>query len=429
MAATMVKLAFPNHFPLITKEPIKPTNRALSSKNYSLCPSKNGNFSTTSENNNGRVKKMIGEFNREIPIEEAFTPPSSWYTDSEFYTHELTQIFYRGWQPVGYTDQVKEPRDFFTGRLGSVEYVVSRDEEGELYAFHNVCRHRASPVASGTGKSSCFVCPYHGWTYGLDGKLLKATSITGIKNFEPSETGLVSIRVAVWGPFVLVNFEDGANPNKILDNKDVSSEWLGNAAELLTANGIDTSLDYVRRRVYTLECNWKVFCDNFLDGGYHVPYVHKGFASSLKLDSYSTEVYEKVSVQRCRVNNTNGREEECDRLGSKAFYAFVYPNFMISRYGPWMETNLVLPLGPKKCHVIFDYFLETPLTDNIDFIEKSLETSHGVQFFYMQEEDMSISTCVQKGLESPAYQVGRYCPNVEMAVHHFHCLLHRNLTR
>lgn len=132
-------------------------------------------------------QKLVLEFNPKIPIEEAITPPSSWYTDSCFYTHELNQVFFKGWQSVGYTEQIKEPRQYFTGRLGNVEYVVCRDDGGKIHAFHNVCRHHASLLASGSGKSSCFVCPYHGWTYGLDGALLKATRITGIKNFKVND--------------------------------------------------------------------------------------------------------------------------------------------------------------------------------------------------------------------------------------------------
>ncbi|GFP91783.1 choline monooxygenase chloroplastic [Phtheirospermum japonicum] len=369
----------------------------------------------------GEIGRMIQQFNPKIPIEEAFTPPSSWYTDPDFYSVELNQVFYRGWQPVGYTEQIKEPRQFFTGRLGNIEYVVCRDEKGTLHAFHNVCRHHASLVASGNGKNSCFVCPYHGWTYGLDGALVKATRTSGIKNFKLNEMGLVPLKVAIWGPFVLISF-DGVLPNEHFDTENVSNEWLGIAAEILSTNGIDTSLDYVCRRVYTLDCNWKVFCDNYLDGGYHVPYAHKGLASGLQLDSYSTKIYEKVSIQSC-ASSTNDREEEYDRLGSKALYAFIYPNFMINRYGPWMDTNLVLPLGPRKCQVIFDYFLDASLMDNDSFIRKSLEDSEKVQ-----EEDLILCKAVQQGLESPAYNVGRYSPMVEMAMHHFHCLLHENLS-
>ncbi|GAB4838303.1 hypothetical protein Ancab_027833 [Ancistrocladus abbreviatus] len=270
-------------------------------------------------------RRLVYEFDPSIPIEESSTPPSSWYTDPSFYSLELDRVFYRGWQAVGYADQIRSAHDYFTGRLGNVEYVVCRDGDGKLHAFHNVCRHHASVLAYGSGQKSCFVCPYH------------------------------------------------------------------------------------------------VFCDNYLDGGYHVPYAHKNLASGLKLESYSTEIFEKVSIQRCA--STSVKAGDFDRLGSKALYAFVYPNFMINRYGPWMDTNLVLPLGPRKCQVVFDYFLDASLKDDKALIKKSLNDSEQVQL-----EDIKLCEGVQRGLESPAYDSGRYAANIEKAMHHFHCLLHQSLT-
>lgn len=193
----------------------------------------------------------------------------------------------------------------------------------------------------------------------MDGALLKATRITGIQNFDVNEFGLKPLNVATWGPFVLLNLDKEILPQQEADNT-VGGEWLGSCSEFLGANGVDSSLSYLCRRVYDIECNWKVFCDNYLDGGYHVPYAHKGLASGLKLNSYSTKTYEKVSIQSCDGGSTES-EDDSDRLGSKALYAFIYPNFMINRYGPWMDTNLVLPLGPRKCQVIFDYFIEAHL--------------------------------------------------------------------
>lgn len=163
-----------------------------------------------------------------------------------------------------------------------------------------------------------------------------------------------------------------------------------------------------------------VFCDNYLDGGYHVPYAHRDLASGLKLDSYTTDIFEKVSIQWCESDSTE--KVDFDRLGSKALYAFIYPNFMINRYGPWMDTNLVLPLSATKCRVIFDYFIDPSVVDDKVFIERSLEESERVQI-----EDIALCEGVQRGLESPAYIVGRYAPSVEMAMHHFHCLLHAGL--
>ncbi|WCJ42313.1 Choline monooxygenase chloroplastic [Euphorbia peplus] len=365
--------------------------------------------------------KMVEQFNPLIPLHTAITPPSSWYTDPSFFEFELNQVFYAGWQAIGYTDQIKNPRDFFTGRLGNVEFVVCRDDDGKLQGFHNVCRHHGSLLASGSGQKSCFVCPYHAWTYGLDGELLKATRITGMQNFKANEFGLKPLSVASWGPFVLLNVNK--SPLEEVEGSVLGDEWLGSCSEILENNGVDQSLNYVCRRVYDIECNWKVFCDNYLDGGYHVPYAHKALASGLKLDSYSTTMYEKVSIQSCE-GHSNGSVDGLGRLGSKALYAFVYPNFMINRYGPWMDTNLVVPLGPRKCQVIFDYFIEDSYKDDKDFIEESLIDSERVQI-----EDVVLCEGVQRGLESPAYSTGRYAPTVEKAMHHFHLLLYDNLKR
>nr|DAD45855.1 TPA_asm: hypothetical protein HUJ06_004085 [Nelumbo nucifera] len=344
--------------------------------------------------------RLVHEFNPKIPLEEAVTPPSSWYTDPSFLELELDRVFYRGWQAVGVTEQIKNPHDFFTGRLGSIEFVICRDGNGKLHAFHNVCRHHASLLVSGSGQRSCFVCPYHGWTYALNGVLLKATRISGLKNFAINEFGLIPLKVTTWGPFVLINLDKEIQPQQEADSKMVENEWLGSCSDILSTNGVDSSLSYVCRREYIIECNWKVFCDNYLDGGYHVPYAHKDLASGLKLESYSTTILEKASIQQCESCVEGG--DDFDRLGSKALYAFIYPNFMINRYGPWMDTNLVLPLGYRKCQVIFDYFLESSLKDDEAFIERSLEESERVQM-----EDIALCEGVQKGLESPAYYRGR----------------------
>ncbi|XP_008443631.2 choline monooxygenase, chloroplastic isoform X1 [Cucumis melo] len=369
------------------------------------------------------ARKLVDDFDPEIPLEKALTPPSSWYIDPSFFALELDRVFYRGWQAVGYVEQLKDAHDFFTGRLGNVEYVVCKDNNRKVRAFHNVCRHHASLLATGCGKKSCFVCPYHGWTYGLDGILLKATRINGIQNFNENDFGLVPLPVAMWGPFVLLNLDGKLSSKLDVDEDKVAREWLGTCADVLRLNGVDASLSYVCRREYTIDCNWKVFCDNYLDGGYHVPYAHKGLASNLNLESYSTELFETVSIQSCK-GGGESKGDDYDRLGPEALYAFIYPNFMINRYGPWMDTNLVLPLGPRKCLVVFDYFLEASFKNDDSFIQQSLEDSESVQ-----NEDIILCEGVQKGLESPAYKFGRYAPSVENAMHHFHRLLHRNLTK
>ncbi|GAB2267400.1 hypothetical protein Dimus_002384 [Dionaea muscipula] len=391
MAAMSLKLIFlnglPSPFPGLLPKKMAPTNQSPLSRKQSPPLVTNAAFSLhrVAPPRLESARCVVGDFDPSIPIEDAVTPPSSWYTDPSFYALELDRVFYRGWQAVGYSDQVKEVHAYFTGRLGSVEYVVCRDGYGKLHAFHNVCRHHASILAYGSGQKSCFVCPYHhgeiygnqtrslhasfpsvycidfkGWTYGLDGALLRATRITEPQKFDGLEFGLVSVDVGIWGPFVVINLDKRDWPKVEADDNIVGHDWLGSCSDMLSFGGVDSSLSYVCRREYTIDCNWKVFCDNYLDGGYHVPYAHRGLASGLELNTYTTDIFEKVSIQRCYCGSTE-TAGDFDRLGSEALYAFVYPNFMINRYGPWMDTNLVLPLGPRKCQVVFDYFLDASL--------------------------------------------------------------------
>ncbi|KAK4369992.1 hypothetical protein RND71_009467 [Anisodus tanguticus] len=142
------------------------------------------------------------------------------------------------------------------------------------------------------------------------------------------------------------------------------------------------------------------------------------------------KILEKVSIQRCETGNAE-KDQEFDRLGLKALYAFVYPNFMINRYGPWMDTNLVLPQGPRKCLVIFDYFLDASLKGDESFIDAGAHTDYtpvNIADYILQMEDIKLCEAVQRGFESPAYCSGRYAPLVEKAMHRFHCLLYENLS-
>lgn len=361
------------------------------------------------------LRKIITEFDCQVPIERAATPPSSWYTHPHLLAHEMESVFWRGWQIAGLTSQVEELHSYFTGSLGKMQYIVCRDGQGDLHGFHNVCRHHAAPVATGSGCTTVLQCPYHGWSYSLDGRFQKATRLAGIQNFKPNDFSLLPISIATWGPFVLLNFSMPYTGLKF-DHNAVGEDWLGDAHPVIAKADIDAALCHVATKEYLVNCNWKVFCDNYLDGGYHVPIAHKNLASGLSLASYSTQVLERVSIQSCKTDDLS------ERLGQSAFYAFVYPNFMINRYGPWMDTNLVIPLETSKCLVVFNYFLDPLLVDDKEFVQQSLSESKTVQM-----EDVVLCEGVQKGLESPAFSTGRYAPTVEKAMHHFHCLLQQDL--
>lgn len=420
-----------NNNDLPTSIPLNNSNNLLSNKNKIL-QTPNINTSTnkiitkavaspvfptlkTTSNTPSSIRSLVHEFDPEIPPEDALTPPSTWYTEPAFYSHELERIFYKGWQVAGYSEQVKEKNQYFTGSLGNVEYLVSRDGQGELHAFHNVCTHRASILACGSGKKSCFVCPYHGWVYGLDGSLAKASKATETQNLDPKELGLAPLKVAEWGPFILISLDRSLDANA-----DVGTEWIGKSAEDVKAHAFDPNLKFTHRSEFPMECNWKVFCDNYLDSSYHVPYAHKYYAAELDFDTYNTEMIEKCVIQR--VGSSSNKPDGFDRLGTEAFYAFIYPNFAVERYGTWMTTMHVVPMGQRKCKLVVDYYLEKAMLDDKAYIDKGIAINDNVQ-----KEDKVLCESVQRGLETPAYRSGRYVMPIEKGIHHFHCWLHETL--
>jgi choline monooxygenase len=200
---------------------------------------------------------------------------------------------------------------------------VVRDGQ-ELRGFFNVCRHHASHLVEGQGNTDRLTCPYHGWCYGLDGSLRSAPRLGGVEEFDRSRYGLVPIELATWGSLVFARVEAGGPSLE---------ESMAPMIRLVDCTG----LRFVTRVSYELDCNWKVFVDNYLDGGYHVGHLHRGLADQLDLDSYRTEITGRVSLQTCSAGADESQAEGVDfreRLEGGAVYAFVYPNFMVNRYGP-----------------------------------------------------------------------------------------------
>ena len=366
-----------------------------------------------------RLSALIDQFDPALELAEAATAPASWYVDREFYEHEAAAVLKRAWQPVAPLAKFSEPGSFHSGEFLGEPYVVARGDDGELRAFYNVCRHHAACLTSGEGKAKLFMCPYHGWTYSLRGELIRTPSLGEVKNFCKEEMGLVPIAIKVVGPFVFLNFSKNPQP--------FPSEWAALFTRL-QATGYD-KLKFIRRREYEIKCNWKVYVDNYLDGGYHVKILHKGLASQLDLEGYKIENFDRWTLQSCggspkseTASKGEGARDFRERIGDGALYAWLYPNYMINRYGNIMDINWVLPLGPDRCLTIFDYYF-AEICD-ADFIEASIAASDRVQL-----EDVAISESVQKGLRSSAYHAGRYSAELEGGMHLFHRWLHADLSR
>jgi len=360
------------------------------------------------------VQEILASYDENAPLSEASTIPAPWYVDARIAELEARTVFSKTWQMVGRVEQVQKSGQFVTANVAGEPVVVVRGNDGVLRAFFNVCRHHAAAVVTEPcGQTSILHCPYHGWNYGLDGSLKGMPEFEGVKNFERQQNGLVPVKAETWEKFVFVN----------LDAQAASlAEFLGGLVKRVAPLGVG-KLHHFDRRVYDIHCNWKVFVDNYLDGGYHVPHLHKGLNSVLDYKQYTIEIQDRYCLQSSpMVASEEDAATGATRTGDRAWYFWQYPNLMINCYEGYMDTNLVLPIDVDRCRVIFDFYFGDVSDTRRAYNQQSVAVGARVQ-----DEDLGICEAVQRGLKSRAYRAGRLSVRREAGEHLFHRLLAADL--
>jgi choline monooxygenase len=387
------------------------------------------------------LQQIVDNYNPNAPLQEAWTIPAAWYTDPRVYALERQTVLAHSWQLFGRIDQVCEPGQYVTGEIAGEPVVVVRGSDEVLRGFFNVCRHHAAAVMTAVeGKANQLRCPYHGWTYSLEGELKGTPDFSGVCNFDRAANGLVPIETTAWEKWIFVRIEslsDGKRSPQsdssgsrssgarvlraIHDEQDVPLE------SFLGADLIDQirplaleKLHWLERRHYFFDCNWKVFVDNYLDGGYHVPYLHKGLDSVLDYNKYTIENGQRFCLQSSPLVKAGAEPATgAVRRGERALYYWIYPNFMINWYDGAMDTNLVVPHGIDKTEVVFDFYFPDASASASEHNRSSIEVGQRIQ-----DEDESICKSVQRGLNSRAYEAGRLSVRREAGEHLFHQLLY-----
>jgi choline monooxygenase len=365
---------------------------------------------------NHPLHDLIDAYRTDLPLERARTPPSAWYTDPRFLELERSTTFARNWQYACRLDQVREPGEFVSFELAGEPIVVVRGGDRVLRGFFNVCRHHAAAVVTEpAGCAKRLSCPYHGWTYTLEGALKAAPAFEGVEDFDPAQHGLVPVATAVWENWVFVRLAaEGPTLEAFL-----GPEVIAEVAQL----GL-SRLHWFDRRHYVFDCNWKVFVDNYLDGGYHVPYLHEGLGSVLDYHRYTIENGPRHCLQSSPMVS-RGAEAATGavRKGERARYYWFHPNFMFNWYEGVMDTNLVYPRGVDQTEVIFDFWFADVSEAAAEFNRASIDIANRVQ-----DEDEGICRSVQRGLRSRAYDTGRLSVRREAGEQLFHRLLHADLS-
>ncbi len=341
-------------------------------------------------------------FNPNLPLDIAESIESYWYRDARILTEEKHFLFKSMWNYVGRRDELKEVGSYFTTNLGDEPVVVLKNADG-IVAFSNVCRHRGTTLAQDCGHMNKFICPYHGWTYDLKGKLLGCTEPDGWLKLEKERNGLPQFEVRLLGPWIFVNV------NEVKQH----ISW-----ERFTKGLVLPPLDrfvWHWREVFHIKCNWKVFIDNYVDGGYHIPYAHKELAAVADYSKYKTTLEEFIISQTVPLDHEGAMH---DVRKGMAYYVWLFPNFMINISDGAMDTNHVVPIDTENCKVTFDFYY-TPEFDKHHQHDSKIASDK------IQEQDIVVCERVQQGLHSGKYSVGRYHSPREEGIYHFHKLLYR----
>jgi phenylpropionate dioxygenase-like ring-hydroxylating dioxygenase large terminal subunit len=333
------------------------------------------------------------------------TLPWSWYRDAEVLRRENDRIFARTWQYAGHTGQLTDGGSYFAAVAGQIPIVVTRARGGDVRAFLNICRHRGHVLVNGASNRETLQCPYHAWTYGLDGALRAAPRADREPGFDFAELGLREIAVDTWGPFVFVNPDDGAAP---------LGDALGDVPERVAAILDVDTLEFRFRSEFEVEANWKIACENFLEC-YHCAVAHPGFSAEVDIspDAYRLESAGLTSSQLGPLRERGSSFLAGGEIPHSQFH-FVWPNFGINIFPG--QANLscgpISPLGPERTARFLDYFfgpdVEQPWVDELI----AFDTQVG-------NEDTELVKGVQQGVRSGLLLDGRLLTESEQLVAHF----------
>jgi phenylpropionate dioxygenase-like ring-hydroxylating dioxygenase large terminal subunit len=354
-------------------------------------------------------------------LDQGVTLPFSWFADPEIFRLEQERIFAHTWQYGGVADWVAEPGQYFTCHAGLVPIVVVRDHEGALNGFVNICRHRATEVAQGRGRRETLQCPYHAWTYDLDGSLRAAPRSEREPAFDRTCFGLRRVAVDTWGPFVFVNRDLDAPP---------LAEFLGGLPGIIEGAGIDFSrLRFRERGDWEMRANWKAVVENYLEC-YHCPTAHPGFSKLIDVDP---DAYRLTSdrwfssqigpVRRDVLAGGGSAPYRPAAVGvGEAHFHYLWPTFTINRLPGKANLSVFAfrPIDADHTATVTDYFYGEDVSE--DEAREMMEFASQVGM-----EDLALVESIQRAARSGGLEEGQLLLSSEHLIQHFQRLVEQAL--
>lgn len=355
--------------------------------------------------------------------EKSLSLPPSFYYEGRFLELERDEIFYKSWQFFCHGEKLRDFGSFVSANILGRSIFAVRGHDGQVRAFYNVCRHRGHELVRLDGQTRAISCPYHAWSYNLDGSLRAAPGTECLVGFRKENYGLIDVRVEEFAGLYFINLDRNAAPLS-MSAGDLKSEVQRYAPDL-------PRLTFAHRLSYTIQANWKAVVDNFLECR-HCPVAHRDFCTLIDMNTYEVENRGLFisHMAKARASGSSAYSTATATVTDHAVW-YLWPNMALMRYpgrGNFMVWRFI-PDGPETTREEFDFFFETstPTADEqeaIRYIDQVL-----------QQEDIDIVESVQRGMHSPGFNRGPYLIDPkrsglsEHGVHHFHTMLAKAYVR
>lgn len=352
-------------------------------------------------------------------ISQAETLPATFYKDPQIFEAMKDQVFARSWQWIG--DEKLAELAQFVHPFVLLEHFLDepmllvRDADDQLHCLSNVCTHRASLVVNHPGKLRKLQCPYHGRRFKLNGEFEFMPEFKKAQDFPRPCDNLHRFSLNQWGPFLFTSLDPHFDFSEITKKMNERVGFLP-----LHAFRLDTA----RSKDYLVHAHWALYCDNYLEG-FHIPFVHSDLNDVLDYGTYETVLDEYFNLQ---IGYSEDATETFDLpeghidygKNVAAYYYWVFPNMMFNFY-PWgLSVNIVRPLAIDRTKVSFLSYV---------YDESKLHSGAGALLDKVEREDEFVVENVHRGLKSRFYKAGRFSPEREQGVHHFHRLLARFMNK
>ncbi len=348
---------------------------------------------------------------------QSFSMNKAAYTNPDWYAYEQQHLFNKTWRWVCHVEKLRSNSSYLTIEIADQPIAIVRDADGVLRAFYNVCQHRAHQLLSGEGTVKSIVCPYHAWTYRLNGQLRGAPHTDHLVDFDVNKICLAQIRVEEFCGFIYVNLDENATP--LAEQSDALAQEIQHWAPDIE------QLTFGHRLTYEIKSNWKNVVDNFLEC-YHCPIAHKDFCTLVDMKSYKVKTHGIYSSHMADAGKTQNSAYDVSsaEVCTHAVW-WLWPTTCLMRYPgrPSMIVLNILPVSHNRTLETYDFYLVEPSPNDaekeaIRYLDETL-----------QVEDIALVESVQKGMQTPAFTQGRIVHNgeagskTEHAVHHFHGLV------